>query len=534
LGPEAFCERLAAAYRESGPGVLDRLTGDFALALVNEDQGETLLAIDRVGIRGLLYCASNEVLVFGPGSDVLKVHPAVSADVDPQALYDYVHFHMVPGPETAFKGHSRLLPGCYLLARGGELTIRPYWAPAYSEHGADTVRELTPEFGRVLRQGVRAFADDASGAFLSGGTDSSTVAGVLTEISGAPARTYSIGFDAPGYDEMTYARIAARHFRTEHHEYYVTPADVVAAIPTVAAAYDQPFGNASAVPTYFCARIAQADGIARMLGGDGGDELFGGNDRYAKQFQFSLYDRVPVPVRSLAIEPLLLGLPGLHHLPLFRKARSYVEQAKLPMPRRYESYNLLERLGAGNVFNGDFLASVDRNRPRAMLQAAYDAARAESLINRMLALDMKFTLADNDLPKVTRMCDVAGIDVAFPLLHESVVEFAAALPPSLKLRGTRLRYFFKEALRDFLPDAIIRKKKHGFGLPIGVWLQTYPPLRALAGDSLGALKKRGIVRADLIDGLLTTQLAAHASYYGTLVWILMMLELWFQSHVDRP
>jgi len=533
MSPEAFCERLAHAYRQSGPSVLDGLVGDFALALIDEEKSETLLAIDRMGIRGLVYSADRGVLVFGPSSDVLQVHPAGASSVDPQAIYNYVYFHMVPGPQTAFRAHSRLLPGHYALWREGKLTALPYWEKPFDERSSGVVSQHAPGFNRVLRQGVAAFAEGRCGAFLSGGTDSSTVAGILGEVTGEPARTYSIGFDAAGYDEMEYARIAARHFRTDHHEYYVTPADVVAAAPLVAQAYDQPFGNASAVPTYYCARMAQADGITRLLGGDGGDELFGGNERYAKQFQFSLYDRVPSPLRSWAIEPMLLGMPGLQRVPLLRKARSYVEQAKIPMPRRYESYNLLERLGTANVFDARFLEGVDLDQPRALQQAAYDGTRAQSLINRMLALDMRFTLADNDLPKVTRMCDVAGVDVAFPLLHDDVVAFAGALAPSLKLRGTTLRYFFKEALRGFLPDEIIRKKKHGFGLPIGVWLQSHAPLRDLAGDALGTLRKRRIVREEMLDSLLTTRLSSHAGYYGTLVWILMMLELWFQHHVDR-
>jgi len=332
---------------------------------------------------------------------------------------------------------------------------------------------------------------------------------------------------------MAYARIAARHFHTVHHEYYVTPADVVAAIPIVTAAYGQPFGNASAIPTYFCAKLAREDGVTRMLGGDGGDELFGGNARYARQYQFSLYNRLPQALRIHGIEPLLLSLPGIERMPLLRKARSYVAQAKLPMPERYESYNLLERLGPVNVLAEEFLAGIDPGRPLALMKDAYDSTDAGSLINRMLALDFKFTLADNDLPKVTRMCDAAGVDVAFPLLHESVVDFAGTLPPDFKLRRTTLRYFFKEALREFLPAEILAKKKHGFGLPAGQWLQTYTPLRELAGDSLSALKKRRIVRGEMIDDLLTRRIAMHAGYYGTLAWILMMLELWFQHHVDR-
>jgi asparagine synthase (glutamine-hydrolysing) len=355
---------------------------------------------------------------------------------------------------------------------------------------------------------------------------------MLGAATGKPPSTYSIGFAAAGYDEMEYARITARHFCTEHHEYYVTPDDVVRAIPLLAAAYDQPFGNASAVPTYYCARLAQADGVARLLGGDGGDELFGGNARYAKQAQLAYYERIPDSWRRRLLEPLLLGWAGVASIPVARKARSYVAQARSPMPARYESYNLLERLGPGNVFAAEFLAGIDQARPLTRLQEAYRSTEASSLINRMLALDLRFTLADNDLLKVTRTCDIAGIDVAFPLLHESVVEFAAGLPPDFKLRGTRLRYFFKEALRDLLPPATITKKKHGFGLPAGLWLRDYAPLHELAGDTLATLRGRHIFRNDLLDRLLTHQLQDHPGYYGTLAWVLMMLELWLQK--PRP
>jgi len=529
----AFCARFAEMYRKLGARVLDAVRGDFAIALFDVDATEGFLAVDRIGVRNLVYRVDRDVLAFACDSSTLAEHPSEKSEVDPQGIYNYMYFHMVPGPGTAFVGQSRLLPGHYVQARAGAVSAKPYWSPVFTEDRAADAQRLAPDFIAALREGTAAFADGACGTFLSGGTDSSTVSGILGETGGTPARTYSIGFDAAGYDEMAYARIAARHFRTNHHEYYVTPADVVAAVPMVAAAYGQPFGNASAVPTYFCAKLAAGDGVARMLGGDGGDELFGGNARYAKQYQFSLYGRIPGPIRS-ALEALLLGPPAMDRMAVLRKARSYVAQAKLPMPERYESYNLLERLGPANVFREDFLAGVDPHRPLALMREVYDSARAESLINRMLALDLKFTLADNDLPKVTRMCDVAGVDVAFPMLHESVVDFAGALPPDFKLRGTKLRWFFKEALRGFLPAEIIAKEKHGFGLPVGVWLQEYAPLRDLAGDSLSALKRRRIVRSELIDALLDRHLSAHPGYYGTLVWILMMLELWFEHHVDRP
>jgi asparagine synthase (glutamine-hydrolysing) len=401
----------------------------------------------------------------------------------------------------------------------------------FIEDRPGAVQQFKPPFLAALREGVATAADAGQcGAFLSGGTDSSTVAGLLAGETGKPARTYSIGFDAEGFDEMEYARLASRHFKTEHHEYYVTPEDVVRAIPAIAEAYDQPFGNASAIPTYFCARLAKGDGISRLLGGDGGDELFGGNARYAKQYQLSLYENIPASLRRALIETVVLRLPGGERLPLIRKARSYIEQASLPMPARYETYNLLERLGAANVFTADFLATVDPAHPHELMKDTYDAAHAGSLINRMLALDIKFTLADNDLPKVTRMCELAGVDITFPLLNESVVDFSATLPPALKLKGTKLRYFFKEALRDLLPNEIITKEKHGFGLPVGTWLQSHAPLRELAGDSLQRLKSRNIVRPEFIDSLFSDQMQNHAGYYGTMVWILMMLELWFEKH----
>jgi asparagine synthase (glutamine-hydrolysing) len=529
--PREVCRAFLSQYRQTGAEALKSLKGDFALALLNAETGEALLAIDRIGIRNIVWQQTGDDLVFASTADALAAHPGVRHEVDHQGIYNYVYFHMIPGPGTAFRGQARLQPGHALHFRQGRATARPYWEMHFGEDGPESVARFKPAFLAALRDGVAATADFGQcGAFLSGGTDSSTVAGLLGGATGKPARTYSIGFDAEGFDEMEYARLASRHFKTEHHEYYVTPDDVVQAVPMIADVYDQPFGNASAIPTYFCARLAKQDGITRLLGGDGGDELFGGNARYAKQYQLSLYDNIPAALRRGLLEAAVFKLPGGERLPLIRKARSYIEQASLPMPARYETYNLLERLGAANVFTGDFLASVDPAHPHALMKETYDGAHAGSLINRMLALDIKFTLADNDLPKVTRMCELAGVDIAYPLLSEPVVDFSATLPPGLKLKGTKLRYFFKEALRDFLPNEIITKEKHGFGLPVGNWLQSHAPLRELAGDSLQRLKTRNIVRPDFIDSLFSDRMKSHAGYYGTMVWILMMMELWFEKH----
>jgi asparagine synthase (glutamine-hydrolysing) len=202
------------------------------------------------------------------------------------------------------------------------------------------------------------------------------------------------------------------------------------------------------------------------------------------------------------------------------------------MPHRLETYNLLTRLGPENVLEPDVLAAVDVAEPARWNAEAYFNPSAKSLINRMLALDFKTTLADNDLPKVVQSCALAGLPVGFPMLDHRVVDFSLTLAPDLKLNGTRLRYFFKEALRGFLPPQIIEKKKHGFGLPFGEWAVKEPALRALTYDTLHTLKARYLVRPQFIDDLCGRLLPAYPNYYGTMAWVLMTLELWLSANHD--
>jgi len=342
--------------------------------------------------------------------------------------------------------------------------------------------------------------------------------------------SYSIGFEAEGYDEMEYARLAARHFGTDHREHYITPADLVRLVPVVAQHHDQPFGNSSALPTYFCALKAREDGVTRLLAGDGGDELFGGNTRYAKQRVFSHYESVPAGLRRALLEPLS-NSGALDKLPLLRKGASYVRQARVPMPERLQTYNLLHRLGEAEVLTPAFMAQVDRQGPQAQQRAVWQESEGASFVNRMLAYDWRYTLAENDLPKVRGGTQLAGVQVAYPFLDQALVDFSATLPTNFKLKGLKLRWFFKEALRGFLPDAIITKQKHGFGLPFGVWATRDAALQALARDSVRGLGERGIVRHEFTDTLVDDLLPQHPGYYGEMVWILMMLEQWFRHHL---
>lgn len=525
---------LALAYRRFGPDCLRHVHGTFALALIEPATQTVLLAIDRMGVHRLCFAPTDSGMVFGGTCDSIIAHPAITPKLSRQAIFNYLYAHMVPAPGTIYEGVEKLLPAQYVLRRDGTLTRGFYWEAEWEDGETNDFESRAREFKTLLGQCVGNANDERRlGTFLSGGTDSSTVSGMLTQVGGKPAETFSIGFEAEGFDEIEYARIAVRHFGTSPHEYYVTPDDVVRAIPMIAAAYDEPFGNASAVPTYFCALKAKESGIEAMLAGDGGDEILGGNTRYAKQKVFELYWKLPAAVRKGLIEPLLLNLPGGRFLPPLRKAQSYVQQARVPMPDRLESYNFLHREPLENIFDPAFLAGVDPEQPLAISRDAYFRTHAESPINRMLHLDWKQTLADNDLRKVNRMTELAGVEVRYPLLDESMVAFAAKLPPSFKVKGYKLRWFFKEALKDFLPHEILTKSKHGFGLPFGLWMQRHAPLHELAHQSLQSFRGRGYLREDYLDRLIDAHRTGHATYYGVMIWVIMMLEQWLTLHADR-
>ena len=522
-----------AAWRQAvandAVNALSIVTGDFAVAF-REPGGRTFMAVDRFAIRSLCYRLDAGTLRFAARADELA---DASTEIDPQAIFDYLYFHVIPSPRTIYKGIFRLPPGHCAVFENGHLTVSPYWTATFEEQRGARFADLKDEFRQLLQDAVARQLDGSKAAcFLSGGTDSSTVAGMVALASGKPAATYSIGFDAQGYDEMAFARLAAKHFHTEHHEYYVTPDDLVRSIPLVAAHYDQPFGNSSALPAYYCAKMARADGVSKLLAGDGGDELFGGNTRYAKQKVFGWYDQIPPGLRTGLLEPLSRS-SVMKQIPLLRKGASYVNQAQVSMPDRMMTYNLLFRLGLDAMLTPELLAQVDQHDPARQQGSVWAQARTDNLVNRMLAFDWRYTLADCDLPKVVGTTELAGVGVGFPLLDDRLLAFSQRLPPSYKLKGLKLRWFFKEALRDFLPAEIIAKKKQGFGLPFGVWANAHPALKALAADSLYSLAGRGVVRKDFVKNLLDQRLSEHPGYYGEMVWILTMLEQWLAAKAPR-
>jgi len=531
IAPRLDTPSLLRRIATDGEAAFARTAGGFGVVYVDLTAQRAMLAVDRFSAETLCHGVERGSLCFSDRADTV---PLDRRTLDAQSIYDLLYFHCIPAPRTIFAEVKRLGRGSYLELRDGALHERPHWTPRFDESASAPFAGLRREFRGLVGDAVReeTLHEDTLGCFLSGGTDSSTIAGMLGQATGRPARSYSIGFDAPGYDEMEYARIAARHFGTEHREYYVTAADIVHSVPRVAAFLDQPFGNSSIVPAFYCAQMAQADGVTRMLAGDGGDELFGGNTRYRLQQFLNAYDSAPIWLRTRIVEPAFkrwlgdVGVPGIRHV------AAYVRHATTPMPDRMESFNLLHRIGARRILDPAWLTAVDEQAPLQAQRAIYEEAPARDIVNRMLYYDWKFTLADNDLVKVRTSIQMNGLSVGYPLLADELVNFSLRLPPAFKVRHGRLRWFFKKALRGFLPEQTLRKKKHGFGLPFGVWVTEHRPLLELAADSLADLERRGVLHKGFRDGLLQNDLPAHPGYYGEMLWILMMLEQWL--HARQP
>jgi len=525
---------LLKAFDRYGDRWIDHMKGAFSFVLVDHLKNEVIAGIDRLGQHSLYHHHNPAGCFMSSRLGDLKTFDSVDFEITEQGIYNYIYFHMVPAPNTIYRNISKLQAGCLLKFRAGELSVERYWTPSFQESPSATFQEYRQQLKDRLSSSVSRASktSDRCGTFLSGGLDSSSITGAFSENAQGPA--FSIGFSAEGYDEMSYARLTAKHFNTELIEYYVTPEDVVEALPKIAASYDEPFGNSSALPAYFCARLAAQHGIECLLAGDGGDELFAGNERYAKQQLFRPYLALPQSLRRGVIEKLL-NRSSLQHR-LAQKAQSYIAQANTPLPARLHTYNFLHQFEPQELFQDEFLQPIDSKLPGAIQQAIYDTPSDSSELNRLLFLDWQFTLADNDLRKVSHMCELAGVKVQYPMLDDELVEFSGQIPSRWKLKrnlidsNVGLRHFYKKSLQGWLPDATISKSKQGFGLPFGVWMRTHKPLQEMAYDALADMKKRSVFQPLFIDNAIKLHRQGHAAYYGELVWILMVLEFWLSQH----
>lgn len=524
---------LIAQYQADIQQLMPHLAGFFVLLILDKNNASFQVINDHVAsIPCYIDLRNNEKIRISDTMSALQMD-TTTAKLNPQAIFNYLFFHCIPSPLSIYQHINKLEPGVIAsIDSNHALQQHCYYQPTFTTSTLPA-EQLMAQCKDLISEAVRRNISDNCAAFLSGGLDSSTVAGMLAKHSTDPAaKTYSIGFAAKGYDETEYAVLTAKHFATEHKVHYLQPEQISQHFSQVATFFNEPFGNSSAMAAYICAKVAAEDGITVLLAGDGGDEIFAGNERYIKQKTFEYYSALPSFLRSgldlCFYNNLATKLPGL------KKAHSYIKQAKVPLPDRLDSYNFLNRFDLTQMFTPSLLQQIDPHLPAQQKRERYNACRSNDVIDKMMYLDWKVTAADNDFVKVSQMCQLAGVAVRFPLFEKELVDFSCTIPASLKAPGHKLRDFYKRSFQGFLPDATLRKSKHGFGLPFGVWMKQRPDLQQLVLNALQSFKQRNILQPSFIEQAIHTFDTGHSGYYGELVWIIVVMELWLQRHASEP
>ena len=529
-------ELLARMYLLDGPAFLKKLDGGFAVALWDEKSGRLLLATDPLGLKTLYFAREGNILLFATRPSAIRAAQTRGGGVNCSAVMQFLIFGAVTAPLSIYEGIERLSPGYYLTYAAGSTCQQQYWDLEYSESEGRSVEDWAQSLRQQMRDAVHRHLDgcsaDCTGAYLSGGTDSSSVVAFMSERF-PRSHCFSISFPSRGYNEIEYARATAQRFQSQHHELCMSPQDAFDAIPKIVSYYDEPLANSSALASYHCALLAKRNGVETLLAGDGGDELFAGNERYASDKRFAVYHRLPRWLRRGIVEPLAALLPA-GDTPL-NLPRRYIQRANIPNPRRTFSYNVFLTLQPAQVFEADFLKQAPPETWMNIAEGHFNSAKASSDLNRMLHLDIKIILADNDLRKITGTAEIAGVRVRYPLLDRRLAEFSGSIPTALKLKGSKLRYIFKRAMKGILPDLVLFKKKHGFGVPIGNWFLQDAKLKSLGLDILNdsRTRQRGYFRREFFDRILDLHHKDHAAYYGEVIWYLIALELWHREHLAR-
>lgn len=528
---------LIEGYKRYNSAVLKEMQGAWSIALVSPKRKLALVAVDRMGVYPMCYgqrigSDGNNAFVFSTVTDGMRAFPGFNATVSPQAIYNYLYFFVVPAPTTIFDEISKLEAAQFVHFKNGNLVTGYHWEMPYTTEKKGNIEDwsgrLREQMDKSLCSVIEGVNPASLGAFLSGGLDSSTVSGLMMKHNGQ-GKTFTIGFDDPKYDEREFARIAAKHFKTDHNEYIVVPDDATSIQEKIAEIYDEPYGNTSAVPTYYCAKMAKEQGVDLLLAGDGGDELFAGNERYLSMQTVEKYGLIPKFLRKGVMEPIF-SIPGVGSLPVISKARNLSRRYAIPMPDRLYSYGFFFGQLPDNIFTSDAAGGIDPDLPLKIMREKYYHYDESQMVQRMMHMDLQITLADNDLRKVNQMCDLAGVEVQYPFLDSDLVDFAASVPTNVLLKGGALRHFFKQSYKDFLPQEVINKTKHGFGLPFTSWISTDKKIYEQITDNISDFRKRGFLKNSFIDEIITECGRPESVEAGGFSWDVAMLEIWLKKH----
>ena len=413
---QSTAQLLAALYERYGIDFVEKLGGAFSVVVWDKGLERIFAAVDHFGQRRLVYCHDGRGVLVASRIDAL-LRTGIRREVNPRAIANVLNFGANLSPDTVFTGVKRMQPGHILSVSRSGAQVRKYWDMCYGVGRDTNEKRLGREMASLVKSSVAAHCKrdsfDEAGAFLSGGTDSSTIVGMMSGMGRGRVKTFSIGFAEQPFNELGYAEIAAKRFNADHHTYLVTARDCFEALPDIIRSFDEPFGNSSAIPTYFCARLAAGHGVKTLLAGDGGDELFGGNEWYATDKLFQVYQDVPGLVRKGLVEPLLGMLPFENGL--VGKARRYVRRSNLPPFERVMSYHFLCAHPPAEVFDPGFLDALNGYAVLDIPSRYYREAPAREHLDRLLYHDLKTVIGDSDLPKVTCMSELAGIQTQVPV-----------------------------------------------------------------------------------------------------------------------
>jgi asparagine synthase (glutamine-hydrolysing) len=530
-------EVLLRAWQHWGEACLTRLVGMFAFAMWDMRTQRVYLARDHLGIKPLYYGFTRSGdLVFASELKGLLAHPGVERRLDPQALEDYLALGYVPDPKSIYCGIFKLSPGHWLSWHAGEPEPVPrrYWDVPFNLSAGMTADEAAAQLHGLLDRAVadQMIADVPLGAFLSGGVDSSAVVASMSRVSHQPVRTCSIGFDHGGFDETAYARRVAEHLHTQHFERQVS-ADDYDLLDTLAAVYDEPFSDSSALPTYRVCELARTQ-VTVALSGDGGDENFAGYRRYRLHaWESRLRACLPLALRKPLFGLLGSIYPKADWAPRPLRAKTTLQAlARDDVEAYFHTVSTTSAALRQQLYSASFKRELQGYSALAVFRAHAKRAPTDHPLLLAQYLDLKTWLPGDILTKVDRASMAHSLEVRVPLLDHRLVEWASSLPPGLKLRGSTGKYILKKTLEPDLPHDVLYRTKMGFNVPLAAWLRG--PLAQRARDALltGAIAGCGYFEPAMLDRLVRQHAAGRRDHSATL-WSLLMLDA-FLRRMQQP
>lgn len=518
-------EAIVHLYEEVGEECFRYLRGMFAIALWDQRAQKLVLARDRVGKKPLFYAYDGSRIVFGSELKALLQVPGVSRELDPEAVSDYFSLLYIPAPKSVFKNVRKVRPGHYMVVSPQGLREVQYWDLSFQKTDALSEREWCERILDAYREAVRIrlVSDVPLGAFLSGGVDSSSVVALMSELTREPVITSSIGFQEKEFDELPYARLVAARFHTKHHEQIIVP-DAAGIVGRLAWHYDEPFADASAVPTYYVSKVARRH-VTVALSGDGGDEHFAGYRRYYFDHRENRIRRViPATVRRLLFGTLASLYPKADWAPRCLRGKATFESLALsPVEGYFYSVSACRPALKAQLLHQDLQKCLAGYDTLDVFRQYYEKADTADPLSRIQYVDIKTYLTDDILVKVDRASMANSLEVRAPILDHRFMELVATIPSHMKLQGRTGKYIFKKALQDHLPDEILYRDKMGFAVPLATWLRK--DLKEMAQSLLLSRQDDGLLNQAAVQQVWNEHQSGWLDR-STELWTLLMFRLW--------